>query len=138
MWIALNILPRNIKDIICFLTITGRVFHVCFQMDCFPVLGPGNWCWYVLDSNAVYCFWLFWYPLVISHCGQFIAAHVLVFSLCFVYEQYEEKIDEIAVIVYTIACKLTVLLAGKLPKPSSSYNPLMEKGSNRSLLDGRQ
>ncbi|XP_057781533.1 3beta-hydroxysteroid-dehydrogenase/decarboxylase [Salvia miltiorrhiza] len=65
-------------------------------------------------------------------------AWILVFSLCFVYEQYEEKIDEIAVIVYNIASKLTILLASKLPKPSSSYNLLTEKGSSRSLLDSRQ
>ncbi|XP_042028353.1 3beta-hydroxysteroid-dehydrogenase/decarboxylase-like [Salvia splendens] len=65
-------------------------------------------------------------------------ALVFVFSVCFVYEQYEEKIDEIAVIIYMIASKLTILLASKLPKPNSSYNPLTEKGSNRSLLDDRQ
>ena len=72
----------------------------------------------------------FWYPIMISVHGQSTAALVFVFSLCFVYEQYEEKIDEIAVIVYTIASKLTILLASKLPKPNSSYNPLTRRDLN--------
>ena len=75
---------------------------------------------------------------MISLRGQSIAALIFVFSMCFVYEQYEEKIDEIAVIIFTIASKLTILLASKLPKPNSTYNPLTEKGSSRSLLDERQ
>lgn len=73
------------------------------------------------------------------HC-QLFAALVLVFTSCFVYEQYEEKIDTTAVVVYTIASKVTFLLASKLPlsKVSNSSNSAGEKGSNRSLLDGRQ
>lgn len=67
-------------------------------------------------------------------------ALVLVFTSCFVYEQYEEKIDATAVIVYTIASKVIFLLASKLrlSKVSNSSNSVADKGSNRSLLDSRQ
>ncbi|KAK6146320.1 hypothetical protein DH2020_020189 [Rehmannia glutinosa] len=52
-------------------------------------------------------------------------ALVLSFTLCFVYEQYEEKIDGIARVVYSIARKTTILLVRKLPMP------LAEKGYNQ-------
>ncbi|KAL3641614.1 hypothetical protein CASFOL_012429 [Castilleja foliolosa] len=47
-------------------------------------------------------------------------ALVLSFVLCYVYEQYEEKIDGIARVAYSITTKAMILFARKLPMPLSS------------------
>ncbi|KAG6433348.1 hypothetical protein SASPL_104958 [Salvia splendens] len=85
--------------------------------------------WFIFFKVACFMYVFKW--IVSQYFVQAIGvALVFVFSLCFVYEQYEEKIDEIAVIVYTIASKLTILLASKFPKPNSSYNPLTRRDLN--------
>lgn len=93
-----------------------------------------SWFWFYVLAIGVGIVLIF--PL---RC-QLIAALVLVFTSCFVYEQYEEKIDATAVIVYTIASKVIFLLASKLrlSKVSNSSNSVADKGSNRSLLDSRK
>ncbi|CAA0833272.1 3beta-hydroxysteroid-dehydrogenase/decarboxylase isoform 3 [Striga hermonthica] len=47
-------------------------------------------------------------------------ALILSFTLCYVYEQYEEKIDGIAGVAYNIGVKTVILLSKKLPAPLSS------------------
>ncbi|KAL0377132.1 UNVERIFIED_CONTAM: 3beta-hydroxysteroid-dehydrogenase/decarboxylase isoform 3 [Sesamum calycinum] len=47
---------------------------------------------------------------------------ILSFSLCFVYEQYEERIDVIASVVLTVAERVLMLFVRKLPMSSSSVS----------------
>lgn len=118
-------------DLICFL-INPRLHLSCISLN---GLFPSTWSLLLVLVGIRYTwFWLYRcrYSLINCVLGQLIAALVLVFTLFFVYEQYEEKIDAVAVIVYTIASKVSLLLGSKV---SSRSNPL---GWNRSLLDGRK
>ncbi|KAK4406256.1 3beta-hydroxysteroid-dehydrogenase/decarboxylase isoform 3 [Sesamum angolense] len=47
---------------------------------------------------------------------------ILSFSLCFVYEQYEERIDVIASVVLTVAERVLMLFVRKLPMSSGSVS----------------
>ncbi|KAI3470154.1 hypothetical protein Pfo_026817 [Paulownia fortunei] len=78
---------------------------------------------------------LYFCKLIVPHYLTMAIGLALIFSftLCFVYEQYEEKIDVIARVAYSIVRKVMILLLRKLPMP------LVEKGSNQhTLLDSRQ
>ncbi|GFP95795.1 3beta-hydroxysteroid-dehydrogenase/ decarboxylase isoform 3 [Phtheirospermum japonicum] len=70
-------------------------------------------------------------------------ALVLSFALCYVYEQYEEKVDGIARVAYSITTKAMMLFARKLPMPLSSVFSRCiisaDDGSNQHVcFDNRQ
>ncbi|KAH6833415.1 hypothetical protein C2S53_012637 [Perilla frutescens var. hirtella] len=141
-----SIVPRLSSS--CFEISEVDVRSLFFSMKCvwdkvgclIKLLAQGeDWSTFLKVASFMYVFKWIVSQYLIQAVG---VALMLVFTLCFVYEQYEEKVDAIAVILYNIASKGSVVLARKLQirssKGSSTGNPLGEKGSNRSLLDGRQ
>lgn len=67
-----------------------------------------------------------------------IAALVLSFMVCFVYEQYEDKIDEIAEVVLSIAWNATLFFCRKVGIAKSRKGEVLEKGSNEHAMSSRQ
>ncbi|PIN04185.1 Reticulon [Handroanthus impetiginosus] len=99
-----------------------------------------DWSTFFKVSASMYIFKLIvphYLPIAIG------LALILSFTLCYVYEQYEDKIDMIAGVVYTIVSKAMILFISKLPMHLSSASPdgrpSIDKGSNQhTLLHNRQ
>ncbi|XP_011091632.1 3beta-hydroxysteroid-dehydrogenase/decarboxylase isoform X1 [Sesamum indicum] len=99
-----------------------------------------DWCTFLKASIFLYFFKLIVPPHFTVAVGLGL---ILSFSLCFVYEQYEERIDVIASVVLTVAERVLMLFVRKLPMSSSSVSfdckPLVENESSQHLLlDSRQ